>query len=180
MTGSVYGWKWLLWIHNPEKSPRPRSSLHGERKKRGYVLALSRNVSLIFMVTVSACLELRQSGAKANKTDRGLTAKGHILAWRPWKKAVPSPQSWTFVLVWCQEQKKGWLTHQARAKSLGNISSYVAQKPTSNLMEAETKRFSDCLWLPRLVYLAGISRVERPENKIKTETIELSGGFQRR
>lgn len=46
-------------------------------------------------------------------------------------------------------------------------------------MEAETKRFSDCLWLPRLVYLAGISRVERPENGIKAETIELSGGFQR-
>ena len=161
-------------------SPRPRPSLHGERKKRGYVLALSRNVSLIFMVPFSSCLELRERRAKANKTDRGLTAMGHILEWRPWKKAIPSPQSWAFVLDFevRSRRRAGWPTKPG-AKSSGSMSSYVAQKPTSNLMGAEAKRFSDCLWLPRLVYLAGILHVERPENKMKTETIELSGGFQR-
>lgn len=41
------------------------------------------------------------------------------------------------------------------------------------------KRISASVQLPRLVYLAGISCVERPKNETKTETTELSGGFQK-
>lgn len=134
---------------------------YGEKEEREYMLAFKRKVKLMCMCRFCS---LRENGSKARRTGMALTAKGHATGMKTLIKGYTASSTLSLYLGACSQEIS--FTHQDQGLWTREETTYFVWEPANDLMGTETKRFSASLRLPRPVYLAEASCVERPKDKI--------------